>query len=126
AHSASPTSSTSPISRSPSSRATGRPRSGRRSAPTASRRPTRSSSSSARRSRRPMSEHSMTGAILVRLREPSRLRNIEAPLLAFAILLGAGAVALVDIAAAGALDASLWWPLGGLALLLLVLHVVLR
>ncbi len=68
----------------------------------------------------------LTGAIVVKLRKPARLRNIEAPFLLGAMLLAASAVALVDVGTGTAFDPTLSWELGALAFLVVILHVVLR
>jgi cell division protein FtsW (lipid II flippase) len=67
-----------------------------------------------------------TSSIRIRLREPARLRNIELPLLLFAIGLSIGAMALVQLGAQGQFDEgmlALPAALGGLAL---VGHIILR
>lgn len=69
---------------------------------------------------------SLTGAIVVKLRKPARLRNLEVPLLLGAIALTVGAIALVDVGTGAAFDATLGWELVALVVLLIVLHVVLR
>jgi len=81
---------------------------------------------SARRAGAPTTTMQLTGAIVVRLRKPARMRNIELGLLAFAFLLVAGAFLLVDGGTGGLLLPHWIWYLVGLALLVLVLHVVLR
>lgn len=68
----------------------------------------------------------LTGAIVVKLRKPARLRNMEAPFLIGAFLIVAAAVALVEIGTGAAFDPSLSWQLLCLGLLVVVLHVVLR
>lgn len=68
----------------------------------------------------------LTGAIVVRLRKPARLRNLEAPFLIGAFLLSAAAVTLVEIGTGVPFDPSLSWQLLAIALLVVVLHVVLR
>ncbi len=78
------------------------------------------------RSTEPRGVSALTGAIVVKLRKPARMRNLEIPLLIGAFLLVAAAVALVELGTGGQLDPALAWQLGGLALLVVVLHVVLR
>jgi cell division protein FtsW (lipid II flippase) len=68
----------------------------------------------------------LTGAIVIRLRRPARMRNLEAVFLIGAFLIVAAAVTLVDIGTGVAFDPSLSWQLLALALLVVVLHVVLR
>ena len=68
----------------------------------------------------------LTGAIVVRLRKPARMRNIELGLLAFAFLLVGAAFVLVELAVNGQVYAHWVWYLICLGLLVLVLHVVLR
>jgi len=68
----------------------------------------------------------LTGAIVVRLRKPARMRNIELGLLGFAFLLVAGAFVLVEFGAIGHLSSHWAIYLSALAVLVLVLHVVLR
>jgi len=68
----------------------------------------------------------MTGAIVVKLRRPARLRNIELGLLAIAVILVAGAFLLVDAGTGGEPSGSTFLELGGLLVLILALHVVLR
>lgn len=69
---------------------------------------------------------SLTGAIVVKLRRPARLRNIELALLGFAFLLVAGAFLLVDSGVGQPPSGSTFTQLGGLLVLILALHVVLR
>ena len=68
----------------------------------------------------------LTGAIVVKLRRPARLRNIELALLALACVLVAGAFFLVDAGTGSPPSGSTFTQLGGLVVLVLVLHVVLR
>ena len=68
----------------------------------------------------------LTGAIVIKLRKPARLRNLEVPFLLGAVLVTVAAIALVDIATGAAFDSMLGWELACLVLLLLVLHIVLR
>ena len=64
--------------------------------------------------------------VRVRLRSPARLRNIELLLLVVASLLGAAAIALVQLGALGAVDQTILTYSAGLAGLALVMHLVLR
>lgn len=64
--------------------------------------------------------------IRVRLRVPARLRNMELTLLAFALLINAAAVVLVQLGASGELDATLLLMGGGLAALVLLMHLAMR
>ncbi|MBC7518507.1 MAG: FtsW/RodA/SpoVE family cell cycle protein [Microbacteriaceae bacterium] len=66
------------------------------------------------------------GAGRLRLRVPAKLRNLELLLLIFAVAIMAAAVLLVQLGALGAVDASFFPFVGGLALLAVVMHVVLR
>ncbi len=68
----------------------------------------------------------LTGAIAVRLRKPSRQRNIEAPFLLGAILIAAAAISMVDLGSGAPFDPTFAWELFGLAVLVIALHVVLR
>ena len=63
---------------------------------------------------------------LRRLRVPQTQRNRELGLLLFAFLINAVAVALVQLGAEGQIDATFLYYCGGLTVLVLVLHVVLR
>ncbi|MCT9003113.1 FtsW/RodA/SpoVE family cell cycle protein [Microbacterium memoriense] len=63
---------------------------------------------------------------LRRLRLPQTQRNRELGLLLFAFLINAVAVALVQLGAEGQIDATFLYYCGGLTVLVLVLHVVLR
>lgn len=69
---------------------------------------------------------SVTETIKVRLREPARLRNLELVLLLFACAINGGAMALVQLGALGAVDDGPILLGGGLAALVLVMHLVLR
>ncbi|WP_298742883.1 FtsW/RodA/SpoVE family cell cycle protein [uncultured Microbacterium sp.] len=63
---------------------------------------------------------------LRRVRLPQTQRNRELGLLLFAFAINAGAVALVQLGAEGQIDATFLYYCGGLTVLVLVLHVVLR
>jgi len=63
---------------------------------------------------------------LRKLRMPQTQRNRELWLLLFAFVINAGAVALVQLGANGAIDPSFLIYCGGLAALALALHIVLR
>lgn len=67
-----------------------------------------------------------TGGLRLRLREPAKLRNIELALLLFACLINGVAMALVQLGAQGEVDSSVIILGGGLALLVLGMHVALR
>lgn len=69
---------------------------------------------------------SLTGAIVVKLRKPARLRNLEIPLLLGALAITASAIALVDLGAGATFDPTLGWELVALTALVIALHVVLR
>lgn len=63
---------------------------------------------------------------LRRLHLPQTQRNRELGLLIFAFVINAGAVALVQLGAEGQIDATFLYYCGGLTVLVLILHVVLR
>lgn len=67
-----------------------------------------------------------TETIRIRLRTPARRRNLELGLLVFAVLLGLGAIALVQLGALERLDPGLLVLGGIVSLLLIALHVALR
>jgi cell division protein FtsW (lipid II flippase) len=67
-----------------------------------------------------------TADVRVRLRSPARLRNIELLLLVAASLIGAAAIALVQLGALGAVDETILTYSAALAGLALVMHIVLR
>jgi cell division protein FtsW (lipid II flippase) len=69
---------------------------------------------------------SFTGAIRIRLREPSRLRNRELLLLLFACVIAMVALALVQLGALGAIDASVLALGLVFVVLVLAMHVALR
>ncbi len=76
---------------------------------------------------RPAAERStITESIKLRLRVPARLRNRELLLLLFALLINGAAMVLVQLGAQGETDSSVLILGGGLALLVLITHVVLR
>ncbi|MBB2976548.1 cell division protein FtsW (lipid II flippase) [Microbacterium endophyticum] len=63
---------------------------------------------------------------LRKIRVPQTLRNREMWLLLFAFVINAGAVALVQLGALGAIDASFLIYGGGVSVLTLVIHILLR
>ncbi|MDY0828392.1 FtsW/RodA/SpoVE family cell cycle protein [Microbacterium sp. BG28] len=63
---------------------------------------------------------------LRRIRMPQKQRNRELGLLLFALAINGGAVALVQLGAKGAIDPSFLYYSGGLGVLALALHIVLR
>jgi cell division protein FtsW (lipid II flippase) len=63
---------------------------------------------------------------LNRIRVPQKQRNRELALLIFAFAINASAVALVQLGALGAIDASFLIYCGGLTALVLAIHIVLR
>lgn len=67
-----------------------------------------------------------TPTVRIRLRHPTRRRNIELGLLLLAIILGLGALALVQLGAIGRLGGTMMTLGVGLGLLLLAGHVTLR
>ncbi len=68
----------------------------------------------------------ITGGIRLRLRAPSRMRNIELMLLVVACAINAAAILLVQLGAIGHLDWSLATLGVGLSVLVLAMHVALR
>ena len=68
----------------------------------------------------------LTSGIRLRLRTPSRMRNIELMLLLVACAINAGAILLVQLGAIGHLDWSLATLGIGLSVLVLAMHVALR
>ena len=68
----------------------------------------------------------LTGAIRIKLRTPSRLRNLEAGLLLLALGLSTAALALVQEGALGHLEPGLYWLGLVIVIPVIVLHVVLR
>src|SRR4051812_46289737 len=68
----------------------------------------------------------LTGGIRLRLRAPSRMRNIELMLLVVACAINAAAILLVQLGAIGHLDWSLATLGIGLSVLVLAMHVALR
>lgn len=68
----------------------------------------------------------VTESIRIRLRTPSRRRNLELGLLLFAIAIGLSALALAELGSLGRVDAGVFGLTIGLSLLILVLHVATR
>jgi cell division protein FtsW (lipid II flippase) len=68
----------------------------------------------------------LTGTIRIRLRTPARMRNLELGLLVVACGIVAFAIVMVQIGALGKVDGSTLTLAGGLALLVLIMHVVMR
>lgn len=68
----------------------------------------------------------VTEAMKLRLRQPARLRNRELVLLLFACAINGAAMVLVQLGAQGAVDSSVIYLGGGLAVLVLIIHVTLR
>ena len=69
---------------------------------------------------------SFTQTIRLRLRVPARMRNLELALLIFAFLINAGAIALVQLGALGAVDPQIFTYALGLDALVLIIHIALR
>ena len=67
-----------------------------------------------------------TEAIRLKLRVPAKLRNLELVLLLFACVINGAAMALVQLGAQGSIDANVLLLGGGLAVLVLGMHIVLR
>lgn len=70
--------------------------------------------------------NTFTQSIKLKLRVPARLRNRELVLLLFACAINGAAMALVQLGTSGTLDVGMLILGGGLALLVLGLHVALR
>lgn len=67
-----------------------------------------------------------TGSIRIRLRTPSRRRNLELGLLLFALAIGVSAMVLVMFGALDRLESGMLLLVGALCLLLLGVHIALR
>ena len=67
-----------------------------------------------------------TGSIRIRLRAPSRLRNIELMLLLFACAINASAIIMVQLGFMGSIDWSLATLGFGLSILVFAMHIALR
>ncbi|MET0813035.1 MAG: FtsW/RodA/SpoVE family cell cycle protein [Microbacterium sp.] len=63
---------------------------------------------------------------LRRIRVPQTQRNRELALLVFAFVINGGAIALVQLGAAGAIDATFLYYCGALTALVVAIHIVLR
>ncbi len=68
----------------------------------------------------------LTGRVVLKVRVPKRLRNLELGLLFFALGVSAIALALVQFGAQGSLDLRVLSYTGGLAALVLLVHLALR
>lgn len=68
----------------------------------------------------------ITEQLILRLRIPTKIRNLEASLIVFAMIINAAAIALVDIGATGALDAELIGLVGGLGAIVMTMHIAIR
>ncbi|MFZ9088365.1 MAG: FtsW/RodA/SpoVE family cell cycle protein [Pontimonas sp.] len=68
----------------------------------------------------------VTGRVVLKVRVPKRLRNLELGLLFFALGVNAVALALVQFGAQGALDLRVLSYTGGLAILVLLVHLAMR
>ncbi len=68
----------------------------------------------------------VTGRVVLRVRVPKRMRNLEFVLILFALGLSAVAMALVQFGALGGLDLRIFGYIGGLAVLVLLVHLVIR
>lgn len=68
----------------------------------------------------------VTGRVVLKVRVPKRLRNLELGLLFFALGVSAVALALVQFGAQGALDLRVLSYTGGLAILTLLVHLAVR
>jgi cell division protein FtsW (lipid II flippase) len=74
----------------------------------------------------PTSVSGLTGAIRLRLRTPSRMRNLELGLLTVAFAITISAVALVQLGALGEINGSLVMLGFGLCGIVLAMHIALR
>jgi cell division protein FtsW (lipid II flippase) len=74
----------------------------------------------------PIRRETFTTSIRVRLRVPARLRNLELALLLIACAIVAFAIILVQLGALGHVDITVLTITGGLGILVLVMHVVMR
>jgi len=68
----------------------------------------------------------VTGRVVLRVRVPKRMRNLEFVLILFALGLSAIAMALVQFGAQGGLDLRVFGYVGGLAVLVLLVHLAVR
>jgi len=68
----------------------------------------------------------VTGRVVLKVRVPKRLRNLELLLIVFALGLSAVAMALVQFGALGSLDLRVLSYTGGLGLLVLLVHLAVR
>ena len=68
----------------------------------------------------------VTGRVVLRVRVPKRMRNLEFVLILFALGLSAVAMALVQFGAQGGLDLRVFGYIGGLAVLVLLVHLAIR
>lgn len=75
---------------------------------------------------RPRASGPITEQIRIRLKTPSKMRNLELGLLVLAVAVSGGAIALVQLGALEALDETVITYAAGLAALVLGVHVVLR
>lgn len=67
-----------------------------------------------------------TQSIRVRMRNPQKVRGVEAWLLVVAWAIAGGAIMMTQLGALGAIDATVLYLAGGLGLLTLAVHIVLR
>lgn len=74
----------------------------------------------------PRASGPITEQIRIRLKTPSKLRNLELALLVLAVAVSGGAIALVQLGALEALDSTVITYAAGLAALVLGVHIVLR
>jgi cell division protein FtsW (lipid II flippase) len=74
----------------------------------------------------PGGSSTMTEKITIRLRQPSRLRNIELALLVVACGICAGAMILVQLGAIGHIETPILWSGVSILVLALIMHIVLR
>jgi cell division protein FtsW (lipid II flippase) len=68
----------------------------------------------------------ITEQLMLRLKVPTKLRNLEATLILFAMIVTAAALALVDIGATGVIDPSIIGLTFGLGAIVLAMHVAQR
>ena len=67
-----------------------------------------------------------TQNIRVRMRNPQKVRGVEAWLLVVAWAIAGGAIMLTQLGALGAIDTTVLYLAGGLGVLTLIVHITLR
>ncbi len=74
----------------------------------------------------PRASAPFTEAIRIKLKTPSKLRNLELALLVLALAISGGAIALVQLGAIGELDQTVITYGAGLAVIVIIMHLALR